>query len=188
MDYVHRRVASAIITLADIMEPGQYVMPVALDGAVAYHLSRFRWMRKGLNPEDQLGNTIQATSRLGEMDEAKFRRILQDAYSADKSVYALDIRTKTGRLGSMLRGIAGSTSTRFLYAVLFDPNHVADIMASDEDLTDEERSHIYWTPTREAQQEFIRKEGNLWVYNLSHDALSRLDHVQPIKDLLMQLG
>lgn len=191
MSYVYERVANSIISLGEQIDLQQVIMPIGFDGAVTYHLLHYYWTKRGLKPEDSLSNTLEATSRFDEFDEKKFREIMKRTYSTDKIIYGLDLRTKTGKLGSMLRSKVkhfndvNDTDIKFLYVVLFDPNLTADIRSTSEELTDEDRSHLYWVPSFEAVKEYIRREGDSWIYDLSHDNLSRLDHVQAIKELLI---
>lgn len=182
---VHERVAKVLVGLRDRVDPNQIIMPIGFDGAVIYHLLHYLWGDGMMTQPDHLQNTIQASSRTHEFDRRKFREIMQTGCDTGKTVYGLDLRTKTGELGRMLKSYIGPDYA-FLYVVLFDHDKHADIRGTTRRLLDRTRKFLYWVPSAEVEREYIREEDYRWVYNLDHERLGKLSHVQDIKDCIQQ--
>ena len=180
MEYVHKAVADAIVALDKKLDQGQLIMPIGADGAVLYHLLRHYQIQKGLHQEDQMQNKIHATSRTGEIDIDQLDYVTRKARISRRTIYGIDIRTKTGRLKAMLRNYMPD-DVDFYYAVLFDPGMHADIRASAEELTEEGRKHIDLAAAVKGR-EWASDE--VWVYKLTHDVISEFDYVKSIKQLL----
>jgi len=171
------------------------VMPIGLDGAVLYHLlfkndGRLGDLSGGERVviesmrQDELDNVVQLSSKSGEADDYKVGKLLEEAWQYSGTVYALDIRTKTGSLGKMLKERADRATVPLQYAVLFDPNLVADIRGSGWELSDEERDSMHWLPNPEAIRRYIWHDEGGWHYNFTHGAISNFDHVGKLKALV----
>jgi len=184
---IYQKVATAVVALTEKIDSSVSVMPIGIDGAITYHLFEHA-LRKGQIPhQDYLDNTVQASSKTGEMDDVKICAVLMQSVSQKKPIYGMDLRTKSGGLGKMLRTVANDLkqdvpNIDFKYVTLFDARNKADIRASQEDFTDTEKELLKWFDNPE---EFpIKFKNGDWNYYLTHDKLARIRHVPEIKSLI----
>lgn len=182
MGRTHDRIAYGILKLREKID-SDMLMPIGMDGVVIGHL---------IDPHCNLDNAVYISSKVGLSDLEKFGKILE--YADARTVYALDLRTKTGSLGEMLKQMGEDWKNKtgkladVRYTVLFDPNNRADIHAFDEELSDEER--IIWTDKYTYQKMFVR-ENEKYQYNISHTLIRNFHDVKEIRksmlnDLLYQ--
>lgn len=187
MNEIYRKVAEAVNTLSDTIKP-ETTIPLGFEGAVTYHLLSYAFQKKGIMHKDNLSNVVQVSSKTEQFDREKFRKIFEDSVSfcMNRPVYVLDMRTKTGKLGEMLKSEINNSFLikNFRYTVLFDPNRKADIRATEEELTDEERKELLWVDSPEKLEDFIKFKDGTWEYLITHDKLASLRHVPEIKKLI----
>jgi len=194
MNDVHQRVADSIKSVAKQIESDHviapiHIMPVGFDGAVIYHLLRNHWKKQGYKIKDDLDKTVQISSRNGEFDENKFRNVVEE-FTGWSELYALDLRTKTGYLGRMIKKCAGNCKAKnpgdfgVKYVALFDHNNNADLRGSEEDFTVTDRQDLCWVPGYEIVDKYIKEVGGKWRYNLTHQKISKFDHVAEVKKLI----
>ncbi len=182
----HKRIAKGIIRLGEIIEPSRKVMPLGFDGSVLYHLLTDYYKKYGILYEDNMDHTVHISSKQDEADIEKFERVLSQA--GNNKVYGLDLRTKTGTLGKILKQIVGDYKERthsevdFLYTVIFDRCMNADLRAFDEELSDKERFH--WLPGKEDLEKLFWQENGIWKYKVSHEFLTDVPNVKKIKELM----
>ena len=187
MNNVYRKVADAVNTLSDIIKP-ETIIPLGFEGAITYHFLSNAFQKKGISYKDNLNNVVQVSSKTEQFDREKFRKIFEESVSfcMIRPIYGLDMRTKTGKLGEMLKLEINNSflSKNFKYTVLFDPNRKADVRATEEELTDEERKELLWVDSPEKIKDFIDFKDGRWRYYINHDKLANLRHVPEIKDLI----
>lgn len=186
---VYEKIADAVNDIVPKLHSTASIVPIGIDGAVTYHLVDYAQKKKSIPHEDYLGNTIQLSSKANLIDTSRFLEIfLREAGLEGKHIYGLDLRAKTGKLADTLcfyvndlkKDIGNMT---FDYVVLFDPSKKADIRASEEELTDEEKVFLRWFDDPEDAP--IRQKKGYWNYNnLRHDKLASLRHVPEIKRLI----
>ncbi len=188
MQRTHERIAEGIHRLGEIIRPSDTIMPLGFEGGVLYHLLSNYYEMSGFPCQDNLQNIVYISSKYNEFDTAKFCKILS-AVPQSQKVYGLDMRTKTGSLGRMLRGTIEGLEGRigsianFYYTVVFDRNKHADISAFEEELSDKER--LQWSEIEEEQfDKIIWLENGIWGYNISHDFIAALQDVKEIKRLM----
>ncbi|MCK5474312.1 MAG: hypothetical protein KAI53_02805 [Candidatus Aenigmarchaeota archaeon] len=167
MQKTYQRIAEGIKKLKDEIKPNDIVIPIGLDGAILYHLLVNCYDKTDTEYTDFLKNTCNLSSKTETYSE-KFENLLLE--NREKTIYALDMRTDTGRLGEKLRGLAGDSSLR--YAVLFDSNGHANWCAFNEAF--EER--IIWLSKKDYE--------NLNVANITHKHLEKIPTVKEIKKYL----
>ncbi len=178
MSRTHERIAEGIRRIRETINSEELVMSVGLDGAILYHL---------FNPYGDLDKTVYISSKAGMSDTEKFGKILE--YADARTVYALDLRTKTGSLGEMLKQMSGDWKNKtgkgadVRYTVLFDPNNRAGIRAFNEELSDEER--IIWMDGETYKKVFVNQDGE-WSYNISHNFIKGLPDVKGIRKLILE--
>jgi hypothetical protein len=186
---VYKKVADAVNNLLPKLHSTAAIVPIGIDGAITYHLLDNSMKKKMLHHEDYLGNTIQISSKANLMDMARFLEVfMREAGLRGKHIYALDLRTKSGKMADLLcsqvNDLKNDIKTMTVdYAVLFDHNKLADVRASEEEFTDEEKAFLRWFDKPEDAP--IRQGKNGWNYNnVTHNKLSKLRHVQEIKNLI----
>jgi hypothetical protein len=184
---VYQKVAAAVNALTEKLDISATIMPIGVDGAITYHLLDYALRKKQVPHEDYLNNTVQASSRSGEMDDVRLCGVLIRGASKGKPIYGLDLRTQSGGLGKMLHAAANDLkqdvpSIDFKYVTLFDPRNQADIRASQEELTDTEKKLLRWFDSPEEIPVKFKNES--WQYYVRHDKLARVRHVPEIKSLI----
>ncbi len=181
-----KRIAEGIIKLGGIIEPSGKVMPLGFDGSVLYHLLTDYYSKYGILYEDNMDHTVHISSKQEEADRGKFERVLSQA--GNNKVYGLDLRTKTGTLGKILKQMVGDYRERthsgvdFLYIVIFDRCMNADLRAFEEELLDRER--FYWLPMKEDLEKLFWQEDGIWQYKVSHEFLVDVPNVKKIKKFI----
>jgi len=184
MPKVYERVAASLENLVTKIQP-EVIVPVGFDGAVIYHLLAYKYKVKGTAYKDQLQNVVHMSSRINEFDLHKLETILPDTAV---NVYFLDLRTKTGCLGAKIKNMTAEYLSRKnlnckrYYAVLF--GNKADICGDPIELSEEERTQIYWVDGRKEIQKFIRKDYKGWEYKFTHEAIAKFKHVAEIKEII----
>ncbi len=186
----YRKIAKGVLDLKE--EIGYLIMPVGIDGPAVLHLLDYCWQKEGVHHTDCLDFAVQISSKSGELDYEKFKKIALKSQQLGVPLYALDMRTKTGSLGRILKDEtakienAENCNIELKYAVVFDPDGKADIRGSSEELSDEERP--LWVNGEKRVKELIHKKEGIWQYNLTHKAISEFNHIPEIKkeiDLLI---
>ena len=186
---VYEKFAEAIVSLTKKIHP-EIIMPIGFDGAVIYHLLKESYTYKGINIKDQLPNTTELSSRAEEFDFCKLNAVLEKAVDENKPVYGLDMRTKTGSLGRTIQQAISNweeynnKKVDFKYTVLFGDK--ADISACPDIMSDEERSNFFWVDSIEKVGDYVKKDGEKWIYNVTHENLARLKHVSEINSKILQ--
>ncbi len=182
----YKRIAEGIIRLGMIIEPSGKVMPLGFDGSVLYHLLTYYYGESGILYKDDMDCTVHISSKQEEADREKFERVLSQA--GNNKVYGLDLRTKTGTLGKVLKQMVEeyrektNSKVDFLYTVIFDKYKNADLRAFEEELLDRER--FYWLPRKEDLEKLFWQENGIWRYKISHEFLAEVPNVKKIKELM----
>jgi len=184
---IYQKVATAVNTLTEKIDASATVMPIGIDGAMTYHLFEYALRKKQIPHIDYLGNTVQASSKTGKMDDVKICAVLMQSVLQKKPIYGMDLRTKSGGLGRMLHTVVNDLkqdvpNIDFKYVTLFDARNQADISASQEDLTDTEKELLRWFDSPEELP--IKFKNETWLYYLSYDKLAKVRHVPQIKTLI----
>lgn len=185
---IHEKVAEGIGILGNIIDKPYVIIPVGLEGAVLCHLLDVDREKRNQRYLQGLENTVDISSKRDNNDFTKFEEILKCRSYCKPDIYALDMRTKTGKLGRMLRERAENFKKdrvyepfiNFYYIVLFDPSKKADIRAFKEDLSDQDRIQLM-TP------EEYGKLVSVGIENISHEFIESLPSVQQITELIRKL-
>ncbi|NIO44925.1 MAG: hypothetical protein GTN36_05235 [Candidatus Aenigmarchaeota archaeon] len=192
IEKIYGKVANAVNELATKLDASASFMPIGVDGAVTYHLLEHAFIKEIPHEDNLKNNIVQVSSKTEKTDEARLFSILRKNAFQKKSLYGLDMRTKTGKLGALLKSSVISLNEKlklnylegleFSYVVLFDSGRHADIRASEKELTDEEKRCLRWF--EKPEDSFIKFENGVWEYYATHDRLAKLRHVQKIKNLI----
>lgn len=174
---VYQKYADAIKGLAgQVAANDDYTMPIGVDGAVLAYLMEFvNWT---FLENSYIRNIVAASSKTGEMDVDRIRSVSNTVFK-DHYLMAVDLRTKTGKLNSMLRGAV--SAPHFMYCVGFDSGGNCDYVGSNETLEDHEV--LRWCEP-EIYSKLIYKEDGRWIYDICANKIAKFDHVNEIKKLL----
>jgi hypothetical protein len=189
MEVVYEKIADAINDIIPKLHSTVSIVPIGIDGAITYHLLDYSMTKKMLSHFDCLQNTVQLSSNKNLMDlDRLYETLLRECDKKRKHIYCLDMRAKTGKLADLLHmhvnDFKSDVNTMTIdYAVLFDPKKRADIRASEEELTDDEKSILKWFD-RPQDAPIMQVNGHCDYSNLSHDNIAMLRHVPEIKSLL----
>lgn len=186
MSVPYNKIANGVISLNGKIPEKCEIMPIGIDGgAVEYFLQVCRG-KTGRPYSDYLKNIVQISSKTQDIDSEKFENIAFRSWYKEVPLYAVDMRTKTGSLGKILKDKVAKVKEKeninidFNYAVVFDPNEKADVHGSREELSDEERP--MWVDGEENVKKLIHREGEKWKYVLDHYTIIHFNHVSEITD------
>lgn len=167
MDKIDSRIAEGIRMVGSAVNPAKsnkyLIMPIGFDGAILYHLLAHYYEESFYDYKDDLEHTVHISSQFKEADTSKFDDVLDSGRG--KKVYGLDLRTKTGSLGRMLKQMLrdyenkSGNKPNFCYTVLFDPNLCAGLRCFSEDLADDERP--FWLPQKDDLGKLFYKENGV---------------------------
>lgn len=186
MNPVYHKIAEGVINLGRKIPAECIIMPVGIDGAAVEHFLQVYRRKTDAPYHDFLNNIVQISSKTGEIDSEKFGNIAFRSCYKEVPLYAIDMRTKTGSLGKILKDEIVKVKKKegihidLNYAVVFDPNEKADMCGSREELSDKERP--LWVDSEEKVKTLIYKEGEKWRYNLDGYTIINFNHVSEITD------
>ena len=168
---VHFKFAEGILLMATRLKPREVRMPIFLDGYVMECLLQHTWEKMGKEFEDHLGNCVYMSSKTEEFDRQKLVSLAREASDSGKTLRALDFRTKTGKLGQMIRDELDSADLKdgFKYMVMYDSypgrREVADESVYLKEFPDGDRSHLHWISHEDYEGMMPRKVGGSWDYS-----------------------
>lgn len=188
---IYREMAEGVQMLVSKIGPDSRKMYVGLDGRIVGHLMSEYCQKNRARSREDFENTVQISSRSNESDREKFFEILGDHTDISNTLYAIDLRTKTGSLGKMIRDLSREffkVSGNYVpvsYAVLYDQNGYADVRAYEKrDLSDENR--INWLPSMDHVNSIFKDVNGSWKrpYDISEKSIDEISHVRRIVDFL----
>lgn len=183
---LHQKIANGVISLYRKIPTECEIMPIGIDGGVLEHFLQVCRRKTDRPYSDYLNNIVQVSSKSGDIDSEKFENITFRSWYKEIPLYAVDMRTKTGSLGKILKDKITEIKKRenvnidFKYAVVFDQNGKADVCGSREELSDEERP--LWVDGEENVKKLIHIEGEKWKYDLNGYTIINFNHVSEITD------
>lgn len=185
----YKKIAEAAIALEAYVREDMWI-PIGLDGYVTTGLIDFVEYVYGIPRYPFVENIVNASSKTGEFDKKKFNEVLSRPMTGN-AICFLDMRTKTGNLGKILRSEIDEwiDKNHFIdayYAVLFDPNKKADFGASCNEISDTER--LNWLDSKDHVKMLIGKNDNgEFHYNLSSETKNSFNHIHGIEHEIMKI-
>ncbi|UCG95822.1 MAG: hypothetical protein JSV92_02115 [archaeon] len=187
---VYFRFAGGILLLADRLKTSEIHIPIFFDGCPMEYLKRYTGKKIGKEFEDQMENCVCISSKSGDFDTEKFDRILKKASEEGKPVRAIDLRTKTGKLGKMMHSRLDylDLDIDFRYVVMYDKDDKADMSVYRKELKDEERNYIRWLDKEDYNSIKPRKVEGSWVYpGLKENKIENLEVTKKLKKTIDQI-
>lgn len=185
MEYskTYRKIAESAIVLGHGISADECV-PIGLDGYVAASLVDYAQYLYAIPRNPFLARILQASSKTGDIDREKLHEILISPRTGSALCF-LDMRTKSGALGNILRKEINEWNEEHpyieaYYAVLFDPDKKADICGSEKELSDLERPK--WLPSEEHVKSLIGKDSyGKFFYNIYPESKNSFNHIHDIE-------
>lgn len=185
----HQEIADGIFFLVSKLRLLEKRMPIGLDGAILENLIKYYCEKNRFVYEDNLQNTVQLSSHYDQTDKEKFEQVLSS--TDGRMIYAMDLRTKTGELVKTIRDMWQEIANKDVnkavnleILAIYDEGKHADWRAYGWNLSDERR--ILWYPNIEDVNKLFLDENHNFRknYNISHESLGNISHVQEIKKLI----
>ena len=183
MEAVYKKIADASVCLESQMNPKRILLRIGVDGIPVGEFINHAARKRGIGPPGY-DDIVQISSNDDDDDVPKLFSILKASYLLPCTIYAVDMRTKTGSLGKKLKDYIETFKdkipvTDFKYAVLFDKYQKADIRGSLEELGDGERPK--WFDGIENKP--IKLFRGKWKYP-DDTEIEKLNHISQIMRLI----
>lgn len=193
-EHVHFEFAEGILLMASRLKPREMRMPIFLDGYVMECLLQHTWKKMGKEFEDHMYNCIYISSKAGEFDRQKLISLAREASDKGKTLRAMDFRTKTGKLGQMMKEELDSAGLKdgFKYMVMYDSylgrKEMADATVYLKEFPDGDRKHLNWLSDKDYEGMKPRKLGGSWDYsNLDLEKIMSSEVTKKITGYIDQL-
>jgi hypothetical protein len=188
---VQVKIVNALKNLAPQLHSTAHYMPAGDGGIFLFHLIDSYMLKNSIPHDDCSDNTVQISSKTGQVDEKKIFRVLNKERKKGSYLYIPDQRTISGSTFDIAKSYVDifNKKNRKLYfsdlpvetVALFDPNMKAHIRGSTEDLSDEERGLAKWF--NGPSEDPIKYVNGIWKYQTSRAEIGKLPYMKAIKKL-----